>query len=66
MVAICVPSEMLGKAYKKILEAGCSMAQCLPEHCFTPRLSPSPRFIGIWFAIYVLEIVAIAALFYLY
>jgi hypothetical protein len=51
---------------QKVFEAGCGMAQCLPEHCFTPRPSPSPRFVGAWFAIYVLDFVAIAASFYLF
>jgi hypothetical protein len=51
---------------QKVFEAGCGMAQCLPGHCFTPRLSPSPCFVSTWFAIYVFDIVAIAASFYLF
>jgi len=51
---------------QKILETSRGMAQCFPEHYFTPRPSPSPRFVSTWFAIYVLDIVAIAASFYLF
>lgn len=49
------------ESVQKVLEAGRGMVQCLPEHCFTPQPSPSPRFVSTWFAIYVLGIVAIAA-----
>lgn len=54
------------ESLQEVLEVGRGMAQCLPEHCLTSRPSPSPRFISAWFAIYVRDIVAIAASFYLF